>query len=89
MRKTPFGASFRYWELEVSTHFTTGIPKCWNVKMRKTPFGVGFGYRELEVSKHFPTRMPKCRNAKNTFWCKFQILGVGSVETLHHRNAEM
>jgi hypothetical protein len=26
---------------------------------------------------------------QKTFWCKFQILGVGSVETLHNRNAEM
>jgi hypothetical protein len=33
--------------------------------------------------------MSECRNAKNTFWCKFRIPGVGSVETLHHRNAEM
>jgi hypothetical protein len=28
MRKTPFGASFRYWDLEVSNHFTTGMLKC-------------------------------------------------------------
>jgi hypothetical protein len=33
--------------------------------------------------------MLECQNAKNTFWCKFRILRVGSVETLHHRNAEM
>jgi hypothetical protein len=33
MRKTPFGASFKYRELEVSKNFTTGMPKCKNVEM--------------------------------------------------------
>jgi hypothetical protein len=66
----------------VSKHFTTGMSKCRNVEMQKTPFGVGFGYRELECRNTSPQEcrnvgIPKCQNAKNTFWCRFQIPGVG------------
>jgi hypothetical protein len=32
------------------------------------------------VSKHFITEMSKCRNEKNTFWCRFQIPGVGVLK---------
>jgi hypothetical protein len=60
MRKTPFGASFGYRELEVSKHFTTGMLKCRNAEMRKTPFGAGFGYRKLECRNTSPQ---ECRNA--------------------------
>jgi hypothetical protein len=86
MRKTPFGASFKYWELEVSKHFTTRMPKCRNAEMRKTPFGASFGYQELEVSKHFTTGMPKC---KKHLLVQVSDTGSWSVKTLHHRNTEM
>jgi hypothetical protein len=85
MRKTPFGASFGYRELEVSKHFTTGMPKCRNAEMRKTPFGAGFGYRKLECRNTSPQ---ECRNVKNTFWCRFQILGIGGVKDTHDRIPE-
>jgi hypothetical protein len=94
MRKTPFGASFGYWELEVLKHFTIGMLKCQNVKMQKTPFGASLGYQELEVSKHFTTGMPKCRNVempKTPFGAGFEYreLECQNTSPQECRNAEM
>jgi hypothetical protein len=74
------------WSVKISHH-----KECRNVEMRKTPFGVGFRYRKLECRNTSPQRMMKCQNAekKNTFWCRFQIPGVGVSKHFTTRNAEM
>jgi hypothetical protein len=72
---TPFRSS-GYRELEVSKHFITEMPKCEMPKYQTvdlTPFRSS-RYRELECRNTSPQ---ECRNAKNTFWCKFWIPGVG------------
>jgi hypothetical protein len=70
---TPFRSS-GYQELEVSKHFTTGMLKCKKhllVQVSNT------GSSSVETLHHRNTEIPECRNAKNTFWCRFWIPGVG------------
>jgi hypothetical protein len=94
MRKTPFGAGFRYrsWSVETLHHK--------NAKMRKTPFGAGFRYRELEESRvetlhHRSPEVVKCempksqnRHINKDSISEFQILGVGGVKDTHDRIPE-
>jgi hypothetical protein len=71
----------------------------------KTPFR-SFGDRDMEfgvsgiatwsvkISHHRNAEMSECRNAKNTFWCRFRIPGVGVSKHFTTgipkcRNAEM
>jgi hypothetical protein len=42
----------------------------------------------VETLHHKNVEMPECQNAKNTFWCRFRIPGVGVSKHFITRNFE-
>jgi hypothetical protein len=95
-RNRHINKGFGYQELEESRietlhHRSPKVVKCEKhllVQVSDT------GSWSVETLHHRNTEMLECRNAKNTFWCRFQILGVGvskhfTTRIPKCRNAEM